>query len=102
MYVQYLYIFFYITCLNLFFKVLPLNTILESVLGRRYLSLFLENLCSQGLVGYWMAVEELRSSRRSNWHQLGAEIFYTYIRSPSAEIKVDKVSFYLFLIQFYI
>lgn len=74
---------------------LPLNAILESILGRRYLSLFLENLCSQGLVGYWMAVEELRSSRRSNWHQLGAEIFYTYIRCPSAEIKVDKVFFFV-------
>lgn len=64
---------------------------MESVTGRRYLSMFLETMCSQGLVGFWMAVEELRHSPRSSWHQLGAEIFYTYIRSPSAEIKVDKV-----------
>ncbi|XP_035431412.1 sorting nexin-25 isoform X1 [Spodoptera frugiperda] len=71
-------------------KTLPLHKIMESVTGRRYLSMFLETMCSQGLVGFWMAVEELRHSPRSSWHQLGAEIFYTYIRSPSAEIKVDK------------
>ncbi|CAG9791866.1 unnamed protein product [Diatraea saccharalis] len=71
-------------------KTLPLHKIMESVTGRRYLSMFLETMCSQGLVGFWTAVEELRHSPRSSWHQLGAEIFYTYIRSPSAEIKVDK------------
>ncbi|XP_050362847.1 sorting nexin-25 isoform X3 [Nymphalis io] len=71
-------------------KAMPLDQVMESVTGRRYLSMFLETLCSQGLVGFWSAVEELRHSARSSWHQLGAEIFYTYIRSPSAEIKVDK------------
>ncbi|CAH0663953.1 unnamed protein product [Chilo suppressalis] len=71
-------------------KTLPLHKIMESVTGRRYLSMFLETMCSQGLVGFWTAVEELRHSPRSSWHQLGAEIFYTYIRSPSAELKVDK------------
>lgn len=69
---------------------LPLSSILDHVLGRKYLTLFLETLASPGLVGYWLAVEELRGAHRSSWHQLGAEIFYTYIRSPSAEIKVDK------------
>ncbi|XP_045763769.1 sorting nexin-25 [Maniola jurtina] len=71
-------------------KAMPLHKVMESVTGRRYLSMFLETLCSQGLVGFWSAVEELRHSPRGSWHQLGAEIFYTYIRSPSAEIKVDK------------
>lgn len=58
--------------------------------GRKYLSKYLETVSSQGLVGYWTAAEELRVAHRKNWHQLGAEIFYTYIRNPSAEIKVDK------------
>lgn len=58
--------------------------------GRRYLSQFLEKVSSQDLIGYWAAVQELRAAERSTWHQLGAEIFYTYIRSPTAEIKVDK------------
>ncbi|XP_015126178.1 sorting nexin-25 [Diachasma alloeum] len=71
-------------------RVLPLQIILDNVTGRRHLSAFLEQVASQGLLGYWAAVQELRSAERSNWHQLGAEIFYTYIRSPTAEIKVDK------------
>ncbi|KAG5313810.1 PREDICTED: sorting nexin-25 isoform X1 [Acromyrmex echinatior] len=71
-------------------RILPLQTILDNVTGRRYLSQFLEQVASQGLIGYWAAVQELRAAERSNWHQLGAEIFYTYIRSPTAEIKVDK------------
>ncbi|XP_014481725.1 PREDICTED: sorting nexin-25 [Dinoponera quadriceps] len=71
-------------------RILPLQAILDNVTGRRYLSQFLEQVASQGLIGYWAAVQELRAADRSNWHQLGAEIFYTYIRSPTAEIKVDK------------
>lgn len=60
------------------------------VLGRRYLCQFLETVASQGLVGYYTTVEELKSAQRKNWHQIGAEIFYTYIRNPTGEIKVDK------------
>ena len=71
-------------------RVLPLQTILDNITGRRYLTQFLEHVASQGLIGYWAAVQELRAAERSQWHQLGAEIFYTYIRSPTAEIKVDK------------
>ncbi|KAL6259029.1 hypothetical protein P5V15_008952 [Pogonomyrmex californicus] len=71
-------------------RIVPLQAILDNVIGRRYLSQFLEQVASQGLIGYWAAVQELRAAERSNWHQLGAEIFYTYIRSSTAEIKVDK------------
>lgn len=71
-------------------QLLPLSSILEHVLGRKHLSQFLETVASQGLVGYWTAVEELRSAPRKNRHQLGAEIFYTFIRNPTGEIKVDK------------
>ncbi|XP_023246225.1 sorting nexin-25 [Copidosoma floridanum] len=71
-------------------RVTPLRVILDSVVGRKYLGQFLEQVSSQGLVGYWTAVQELRAADKSNWHQLGAEIFYTYIAIPTAEIKVDK------------
>ncbi|XP_020288174.1 sorting nexin-25-like [Pseudomyrmex gracilis] len=71
-------------------RIVPLQIILDNVTGRRYLSQFLEKVSSQDLIGYWAAVQELRAAERSTWHQLGAEIFYTYIRSPTAEIKVDK------------
>lgn len=65
---------------------------LESVVGRRYLTQFLEQIGSASLMGYWSAVEELRQSDRFHWHQLGAEIFYTYINTPSPDIRVDKVT----------
>nr|XP_022906354.1 sorting nexin-25 isoform X1 [Onthophagus taurus] len=71
-------------------KVLPLSSILSSVIGRRYLTHFLENVASQGLVGYYISVEELKTAQRKSWHQIGAEIFYTFIRHPTAEIKVEK------------
>ncbi|KAJ8946697.1 hypothetical protein NQ318_006955 [Aromia moschata] len=73
-------------------RVLPLQTILEHVLGRKYLSQFLQTLASQDLIRFWTAVEELRTAQRKNWHQLGAEIFYTFIRNPTSEIKVDKAT----------
>lgn len=72
------------------YHVLPLTQILDHVLGRKYMTMFLETMASQGLVGYWMAVEDLKVAQRKNWHQVGAEIFYTYIRNPQGEIKVDK------------
>nr|CAD7595801.1 unnamed protein product [Timema genevievae] len=67
-----------------------LTSILENLMSRRYFTQYLEQVGSQPLIGYWGAVEELRISDKSNWHQLGAEIFYTYINTPSPEIKVDK------------
>ncbi|PSN49063.1 Sorting nexin-25 [Blattella germanica] len=71
-------------------KMYTLQEVLESVVGRRHLTQFLEQVGSQSLMGYWGAVEELRQSNRCNWHQLGAEIFYTYINTPSPDIKVEK------------
>nr|CAI5853607.1 unnamed protein product [Callosobruchus analis] len=73
-------------------RVLPLQTILEHVLGRKYLTQFLQTLASQDLIRFWTAVEELRTADRKNWHQIGAEIFYTFIRNPTSEIKVDKAT----------
>ncbi|KAL1509137.1 hypothetical protein ABEB36_003923 [Hypothenemus hampei] len=73
-----------------FKKVPSLQTILEHITGRKYLSQFLQTLASHDLIRFWIAVEELRSAQRNQWHQLGAEIFYTFIRNPLSEIKVDK------------
>nr|XP_023024783.1 sorting nexin-25 [Leptinotarsa decemlineata] len=73
-------------------RVLSLQTILEHVLGRKYLSQFLQTLASQDLIRFWTSVEELRTAQRKNWHQLGAEIFYTFIRNSTSEIKVDKTT----------
>ncbi|XP_030745715.1 sorting nexin-25 isoform X1 [Sitophilus oryzae] len=77
-------------CGDDFNKVLPLITVLDHILGRKFLSQFLQTLASHDLVRFWIAVEELRTAQRNQWHQLGAEIFYTFIRNPISEIKVDK------------
>lgn len=39
-----------------------------------------------------MAVEELKHSPKSTYHQLGSEIYYTYIRAPCSAVKIDKSS----------
>uniref|UniRef100_A0A1B0A8L5 PXA domain-containing protein n=1 Tax=Glossina pallidipes TaxID=7398 RepID=A0A1B0A8L5_GLOPL len=69
---------------------LSLIEILNTSLGRRYLTLFLEPLKASALVGFYMAVEEIKQAPKSLVHQLGTEIFYTYIRVPKPEIQIDK------------
>lgn len=65
--------------------------ILSTVVGRRQFVLFLEPLQANGLIGFYMAVEELKFAPKSSYHQLGSEIFYTYIRAPASPVMVDKV-----------
>lgn len=69
---------------------LSLTDILATVNGRRYFNLFLESLKASNLTSFYMAVEEVKQSPKSAHHQLGAEIFYTYVRAPNSEIIADK------------
>ncbi|XP_046994876.1 sorting nexin-25 [Schistocerca americana] len=71
-------------------KMLSLHEVLGTVVGREHLMQYLEQVGSKALLSYWNAVEELRQAKRSDLHQLGTEIFYTYINTPSPEIRVDK------------
>lgn len=73
-------------------KKVPLSTVLHHLTGRKYLSQFLETLASQDLIRFWSAVEELKTAQRKNWHQIGAEIFYSFIRSSNTEIIIDKTT----------
>lgn len=68
---------------------LSLQDILSTVVGRKYFLIFLESLNAGNLIGFYTSIEELKSTQKSNIHQLGAEIYYAYIR-PSFEIKFDK------------
>lgn len=70
---------------------LSIMDILSTVVGRRFFILFLEPLKASTLVGFNTSVEELKHSQKSSWHQLGTEIFYTYIRVPLPEINVEKL-----------
>lgn len=53
---------------------------------RRYFYQFLEHLEQQDLLGFWAAIEELKVADRTLWHQLGTEIFYTYINKPFSKV----------------
>lgn len=64
--------------------------ILNTAVGRRYFTLFLEPLKASALVGFYLAVDEMKHAHKSASHQLGNEIFYTYIRVPKPEIQIDK------------
>lgn len=79
--------------------------ILSTVVGRRQFVLFLEPLQANGLIGFYSAVEELKFAGKASYHQLGSEIFYTYIRAPASPVIVDKVftSYigFLFILFFY-
>lgn len=73
---------------------------MENSFGRKMLYQFLENGGQETFLGYWTAVEELRSTDKKKWHQVGAEIYYTFIHAPSAPIKVitiknDQRNFFL-------
>ncbi|ALC48615.1 snz, partial [Drosophila busckii] len=69
---------------------LTLLEILNTAVGRRYFTLFLEPLKASALVGFYLAVEEMKHAPKSSTHQLGTEIFYCYIRVPKPEIQIDK------------
>jgi len=47
-------------------------------------------MCKCFQLGFWTAVEELKESNRTQWHQLATEIFYTYINKPNGAIRVRK------------
>ncbi|XP_023168988.2 sorting nexin-25 [Drosophila hydei] len=69
---------------------LTLIEILNTAVGRRFFTLFLEPLKASALVGFYLAVDEMKHAHKSATHQLGTEIFYTYIRVPKPEIQIDK------------
>ncbi|KAL7027112.1 hypothetical protein ACKWTF_005311 [Chironomus riparius] len=69
---------------------LSLQDVLSTILGRKYFTKFLDSLSAGNLVGFYTSVEELKIASRGNIHQVGAEIFYAYIR-PNFEIKLDKM-----------
>ncbi|XP_055616626.1 sorting nexin-25 [Toxorhynchites rutilus septentrionalis] len=71
---------------------LSILDILSTVAGRRHFTVFLEPMRAASLVGFYTTVEELKHAPKGSWHQLGAEIFYTYIRCPNSEIPVDKAT----------
>lgn len=68
---------------------LSLQDILSTVVGRKYFIIFLESLNAGNLVGFYTSIEEMKLTPKSGIHQLGAEIYYAYVR-PNFEVRLEK------------
>eukprot|EP00095_Tigriopus_kingsejongensis_P007816 snap_masked-scaffold204_size260821-processed-gene-1.8 protein:Tk07816 transcript:snap_masked-scaffold204_size260821-processed-gene-1.8-mRNA-1 annotation:"sorting nexin-25" len=69
---------------------LTFEEVMESPLTRKYFYSYLEEEHHEDLLGFWAAVDELKSADRTLWHQLGTEIFYGYINKPSSVVNVRR------------
>ncbi|KAF8787862.1 Sorting nexin-25 like protein [Argiope bruennichi] len=71
-------------------KVLSMSVIMQSAFCRRYLSKFLQKDEVHSLLGFWEAVEEMKSSDKEHWHKLGNDIVQMYIHNPSSSVRLNK------------
>lgn len=67
------------------------QALLESAFARRYFSIYLDEIGQGALISFWSAVQEVRQSDKKLHHQLGTEIYYTYLSPNPPPVKVDKV-----------
>ncbi|CAB4064123.1 SNX25 [Lepeophtheirus salmonis] len=68
---------------------LSFRAIMSSAFTRRYFYYFLAEENQEALLGFWSAVEELKESDKTLWHQLATEIFYTYIHGKDGNTGPD-------------
>ena len=66
------------------------KAVMDTALTRRFFFSYLEEENQQDLLGFWAAVEELRTADKTLWHQLATEIFYSYINKPSGPLQVQR------------
>ncbi|XP_066961778.1 sorting nexin-25-like isoform X2 [Macrobrachium rosenbergii] len=71
-------------------KILMFQALLESAFARRYFSIYLDEIGQGALLSFWSAVQEIRHSDKKLHHQLGTEIYYTYLSPHPPPVKVDK------------
>lgn len=79
----------------LFLQILMFQALLESAFARRYFSIYLDEIGQGALISFWSAVQEVRQSDKKLNHQLGTEIYYTYLSANPPPVKVDKVNLIL-------
>ncbi|XP_038063088.1 sorting nexin-25-like [Patiria miniata] len=71
-------------------RVLTLDEILSDKVARAYLTNFLKKDGKDDLLNFWLAVEQLRDSKKpKDQHMYANEIYQTYLATTSA-VKVDK------------
>ncbi|XP_045616158.1 sorting nexin-25 isoform X2 [Procambarus clarkii] len=71
-------------------KILMFQALLESAFARRYFSIYLDEIGQGALISFWSAVQEIRHADKKLHHQLGTEIYYTYLSPHPPPVKVDK------------
>ncbi|XP_064482182.1 sorting nexin-25-like isoform X2 [Ornithodoros turicata] len=72
-------------------KVFAFSVIMESPQCREYLAKFLRGEeGGRSLFAFWRDVEEMRTSSKDEWHQLGNVIYQTYIKNPRMGIKLSR------------
>ncbi|CAL1295036.1 unnamed protein product [Larinioides sclopetarius] len=71
-------------------KVLSMSVIMQSGFCRRYFSKFLQKDEVHSLLGFWEAVEDMKSSDKEHWHKLGNDIVQMYIHNPSSSVRLNK------------
>ncbi|OQR78149.1 sorting nexin-25-like, partial [Tropilaelaps mercedesae] len=74
-------------------QVLAFRVIMDSELARGYLRQFFDkemNNEGRNLLGFWCDVDLMMRAGKDEWHQLGNEIYTTYIKKPHAGIRLSK------------
>lgn len=72
-------------------KVFAFSVLMESPVCREYLARFLQGEdAGKSLLSFWQDVENMRLSSKEEWHQLGNEIYQTYIKRPRQGIRLSK------------
>ncbi|CAG5115635.1 unnamed protein product [Candidula unifasciata] len=71
-------------------KVFSFSVILEMPKGREYFMKFLKKEGAESFLGFWIAVEKLKTTAEEEQHRLATEVYQQYIASSSSQVRFDK------------
>ncbi|RUS75249.1 hypothetical protein EGW08_016984, partial [Elysia chlorotica] len=71
-------------------KVFSFAVVMEMPQGREYFMRFLKKEAADFYLGFWNAVEKLKTTGKDQCHHMGSEVYQQYIASSSSPVKVDK------------
>ncbi|CAL1530899.1 unnamed protein product, partial [Lymnaea stagnalis] len=70
-------------------KVIPFTEIMETQHFREYFMKFLKKEGAESYLGFWNAVEKLKTTPKDQHHQVATEVYQEFIASKSSLVKVD-------------
>lgn len=71
-------------------KVLSMSVIMQSSFCRKHFSKYLQKEEMHSLMGFWEAVEDMKSSDKVMWHKLGNDIVQVYIYDQASNVRLQK------------